>query len=83
MKGSKEFFLEEREWMVVMSDTLYTELTQRHPSLFNNATVSYRGEHQYLMENNVDYRETYKTYREAKKELNEHKYQLRERTRKS
>ena len=83
MEGGKEYFLDmrEKEWLVIMSDTLYCSIDPSLRRLFKNEVVAYKDEHKILIETNQDYRDTYKTYREAKKALNEHKKILRDKHR--
>lgn len=83
MVGSKEMTidLQQKEWLVRMSDTLYCSLPTELRNIFESSTVSYKNEHRVLMETNKDYRDTYKTYRESKKALDEHKRLLRDRSR--
>ncbi|MEM1337301.1 MAG: hypothetical protein AAGF96_06100 [Bacteroidota bacterium] len=88
MKGSKEQYQEiqeerAKEWLVIMDDQIYTSLPSEVRQGFKSATVSYPDEHKFLMENDPNYRNYYKTKREATQEIDKIKFMHREKSRRS
>jgi hypothetical protein len=77
MKGSKEKFMEDREWSITMTDTLYCQLPFELRNLFKSERVYYPGEHSSLYDTDLQYQELYNRYRKAKKDLENYKFQKR------
>ena len=77
MKGSKEEFMELREWVVTMTDDVYTDLPPDWRMSFKSEKAYFPDQHNRLYETDSVYRELFSRYRKAKKELDKYTYDER------
>ena len=68
MKTSKEEFMELREWVVTMTDDVYTDLPPDWRMSFKSEKAYFPDQHNRLYETDSVYRELFSRYRKAKKE---------------
>ena len=77
MEGSKEQFMEEREWAITMTDELYRTLPYEVREGFKSERAYYPGEHEKLKEEER-YQKLLSEYRRAKKALEAYKHERRD-----
>ncbi|MEO0902417.1 MAG: hypothetical protein AAFY00_10490 [Bacteroidota bacterium] len=77
MGASKQQFLEQRQWMVMISEEVYCSIPFELRNQFKSERAVYPDEHQRLYETDTNYKELYKTYRAAKKDVEEYKFRKR------
>ena len=71
-----------KEWIVIMDNDTFLSLSRETRERFKRATIHYPEEHDYLMDNDPNYKENYLKKRKNNKILEDIKYNLREKNRK-
>lgn len=69
------------EWIVIIDDEIYTSLPPVIRQAFKSASIHYPDEHRYLMDNDPLYHAVYSQKRKNNKQLEEIKYNHREKKR--
>lgn len=79
--ASMESERQHAEWIVVMDNEIYTSLPREIRQSFKSASIHYPDEHKYLMENDPMYEGLYTAKRRSNKQLEEIKFNHREKQR--